>query len=607
LNFDVVFKKIDMERGSILKKIAAERWFTTEEILEILNDFEALGFVKSIRPPLITSNGSIYIFDRSQTRHFKADGVDWIRKSKDQSQIREDFVKINLHGVHRVTGSYTHANNDSTHKRRCYRDRIAGATIHLVHYRHVMDQTQKPMGLMSRSVKNQKEPGFTIDQSGQSTYKANEYFKPVTSIIDFSPNFDVVRGGTKVLIFLSLPLSEENMADHIQVTFGTNSTPAEILSSTALRCHAPPGSVAKVWLYLTTASGRVLCDNSEESFEYFAGDKNEKIAPNGSHTDTVTDIESNLDFTTDVGLSPSAALSFVKEQGDESVDYSLDDPSVLKQSHSSSMESEAIDETCSIESTSMRRKRLSYHSYNSYSDISSIPDMGMGQGQGDFASEEEAMDEVTRQNKVRLVERLGHLNDEWLDDGSLSTLRANELSSLMEKYVMSVVKQLVEAVDVDKELIQEINELDHHGFNLLHYCCLFNQTGLLPVLLARGINTNKATLQGSMPLHLAANQGSIAVVQILIQHGAFLFAQDAQGRYPLQVASQSGHMDIHAYLRAQGRTNQFCPPDYGTEDDEVLLHLSKGDWLSHEPVEMICDEQSNGFAKYQTESKSRLG
>ena len=187
-------------------------------------------------------------------------------------------------------------------------------------------------------------------------------------------------------------------------------------------------------------------------------------------------------------------------------------------------------------------------------------------------------DELDRQNKIRLVERLTTLkHDEWPDDGHLQSLAGHELSSLLERYVMSVVEQLVDMASDNVDMIEEINQLDHHGFNLLQYCCLFNQTGLIPVLLKRGVDCNIVSRHGSAPLHIAASVGSLSIVQILLHNGASLFTKDSNDHYPMQVAMGCGHGELHRFLLQLGTSQgTLCPHDYvtwvGTDMDSEIVY-----------------------------------
>lgn len=89
-----------------------------------------------------------------------------------------------------------------------------------------------------------------------------------------------------------------------------------------------------------------------------------------------------------------------------------------------------------------------------------------------------------------------------MDDHELSKLTSIELESLMDNYIMLVIKQLVQLAAIDDELIAEIDSLDTSGYSLLHYCCMYNLYSLIPVLLGRGANVNKLCATGILTIYI---------------------------------------------------------------------------------------------------------
>jgi hypothetical protein len=154
---------------------------------------------------------------------------------------------------------------------------------------------------------------------------------------------------------------------------------------------------------------------------------------------------------------------------------------------------------------------------------------------------------------------------EWLDDTQLSTLSNGELESLMERYIMAVVKELVQLAAVDDDLKAEMDSLDANGYSLFHYCCLYNLTSLIPVLIARGVEINQATASGSTALHLAVAAGHIAVAQLLLDSGVDAMKLDADGMTAYDISVTTGQEDIARLLfpvRCHGSWSKACP--YGT-------------------------------------------
>lgn len=137
---------------------------------------------------------------------------------------------------------------------------------------------------------------------------------------------------------------------------------------------------------------------------------------------------------------------------------------------------------------------------------------------------------------------------EWLDDHQLSVMSNAELEVIMDRYIMVVVKQLVQLAALDDDLKAEIDSLDASGFSLMHYCCLYNLNSLVPVLLARGSDLNTRTSGNWTALHLAAGAGHLAVTQVLVDSGAEVSAVDSNGLTPADIAQQNGFLDIYCFL-----------------------------------------------------------
>lgn len=164
-------------------------------------------------------------------------------------------------------------------------------------------------------------------------------------------------------------------------------------------------------------------------------------------------------------------------------------------------------------------------------------------------------------------------NDEWLDDNQLASMNNAELEQVMDHYIMRVVQQLVQLAAVDDDLIAEIDSVDANGFSLLHYCCLYSLTSLIPVLLARGASINRRTSAGATPLHLAAESGNLAVTQLLVNNGAPVLSQDARNRLPSELAQDGNHTLVSSYLRQIEQRVQY-------RDGTASLSPLEGD-LSH--------------------------
>ena len=73
------------------------------------------------------------------------------------------------------------------------------------------------------------------------------------------------------------------------------------------------------------------------------------------------------------------------------------------------------------------------------------------------------------------------------------------------------------------------------------------------------MNLNYLDESGNTPLHLTASKGSVQIVKLLVAHGASQHIQDAQGFFPLHVASFCGHIPLMMFLLdAKNFEHQAC-------------------------------------------------
>jgi ankyrin repeat protein len=84
---------------------------------------------------------------------------------------------------------------------------------------------------------------------------------------------------------------------------------------------------------------------------------------------------------------------------------------------------------------------------------------------------------------------------------------------------------------------------DRWDWSLLHYAC--EELDLAKLLLDKGANPNAVgNERGLRPLHLTADKGRTAAVQLLIRRGADVHAKDYYGRTALSYAEDLGDNDI---------------------------------------------------------------
>ena len=95
--------------------------------------------------------------------------------------------------------------------------------------------------------------------------------------------------------------------------------------------------------------------------------------------------------------------------------------------------------------------------------------------------------------------------------------------------------------------------LPPHG-TPLHYasfCGLHDVVKALAIERPQDVQSRGFT-DDSTPLHLASQQGHVAVARILVEHGSDMAARDGQGWTPLHRASEEGHVELTRFLVENG-------------------------------------------------------
>jgi len=94
---------------------------------------------------------------------------------------------------------------------------------------------------------------------------------------------------------------------------------------------------------------------------------------------------------------------------------------------------------------------------------------------------------------------------------------------------------------------------DAKGYSALHYACHFNRAEAVRYLLEQGSKISKGARKTKLaPLHVAAQQGHLDIVKILLTAKATVDALDGKKRTPLMLAVMNGHLKVASYLMHMG-------------------------------------------------------
>jgi len=115
-----------------------------------------------------------------------------------------------------------------------------------------------------------------------------------------------------------------------------------------------------------------------------------------------------------------------------------------------------------------------------------------------------------------------------------------------------------------------IHEKDEYGLSLLHIAAENGFLDVLSVLIHKGGKINEVDSQGAAPLHYACKEGHTSAASLLLENGASL-SPDNYGLNPLHYCVKHGHVDTAKLLLDQGHRDLADLPDtYGW----TPLHLA---------------------------------
>ncbi len=106
--------------------------------------------------------------------------------------------------------------------------------------------------------------------------------------------------------------------------------------------------------------------------------------------------------------------------------------------------------------------------------------------------------------------------------------------------------------DAVKSMLADEPELAHatgaHNIPVLFYPAISGNVEIAQILFDAGADVN-AGEGGNTPLHGAALTGQVAMAKWLLDHDVNPYAEDYEGKTPLERAEDNGHEDVAALLR----------------------------------------------------------
>lgn len=114
------------------------------------------------------------------------------------------------------------------------------------------------------------------------------------------------------------------------------------------------------------------------------------------------------------------------------------------------------------------------------------------------------------------------------------------------------------------------------GLTALHQCCIDNNAEMLQLLLEYGANVNAEDSEKWTPLHAAATCGHLRLVQCLVARGAHLLAVNADGNMPYDICEDEATLDyIESEMARRGVTQQLIDSTRAHTEQEMLNDLKQ--------------------------------
>lgn len=123
----------------------------------------------------------------------------------------------------------------------------------------------------------------------------------------------------------------------------------------------------------------------------------------------------------------------------------------------------------------------------------------------------------------------------------------------------------------------DVNKRDRCGDSVIHKAGYWNRGEALHVLLRGGkVDVEARNQFGRTGLHLAAAQGSVDAVDVLVSYGAEIDAKDGEGQTPLHVPALWGKCEAIEALLVRGANVDAVSFDGATPLEKAAMH-GKGD------------------------------
>jgi ankyrin repeat protein len=150
--------------------------------------------------------------------------------------------------------------------------------------------------------------------------------------------------------------------------------------------------------------------------------------------------------------------------------------------------------------------------------------------------------------------------------------------------------------------IPDVNKLCHNGFSMLHHASTHGHEKIVEYLISKGHKINWRDEQsGATPIHNAIKNGHSKIVKMLMLNGGEIDTKDFHGKQPLHYAAENGNVELVDLLLSKGHSKIIAMllrtgADVSAQDNsgKTALHYAaqKGNL---EVVELLLSNKYNYF------------
>ena len=118
-----------------------------------------------------------------------------------------------------------------------------------------------------------------------------------------------------------------------------------------------------------------------------------------------------------------------------------------------------------------------------------------------------------------------------------------------------------------------VNSYSGDGFTALHFACYFGPPDAVRLLLKHGAKADMVATNAMrvMPLHSAASARAVEAARLLLEHGATVNARQHGGWAPIHAAAQNGDLAMVDLLLRYG-----ADPKAANEDGKTAAVIARG-------------------------------